>query len=636
MSGTPAEKYSAPGKPPLRPVHLGYPEVLIERRADGAILMRSPRTLEPYPDNLTERLAHWAGIAPERIFLAQRNSAGEWRTLTYTAAFAAVRAIAAALLTRNLSPERPIAILSGNDIEHALLGLAAMHVGIPYAPISAPYSLVSQDFVKLKSILKILTPGLAFVASGTAFARAIAAAVLPDIEVVVTADPPKDRPATLFAELLDTRSTPPVEAAHAKVGPETIAKILFTSGSTGQPKGVINSQRMLCSNQAMAHAPLCFINEEPPVLLDWLPWSHTFGGNFTFNMALYNGGSLYIDEGKPLPDAIEKTVRNLRDVAPTIYFNVPKGFEMLVPHLKADWALREKFFSRLKVMFYAGASLPQHVRNELEALAADTIGERIIFLSSLGSTETAPSALFCSWDSDHVGNMGLPRPGVTLKLVPREGKLEARLKGPTMTPGYWRAPALTESSFDEEGFYKIGDALKFEDLDDWTKGLIFDGRLSEDFKLATGTWVSVGPLRSEVIAHCAPFVRDVVLAAPDRDDVAALIIPDVDACRRLAPDLASDARAVSVLSDARVRKRFATFLTELSAPKRGTSARIRRAILLAEPPSLDVGEVTDKGSINQRAVLTHRASLVEDLYADPPPDHVIGAGGSTSPQAQAS
>jgi len=636
MPGTLAKKYSAPDRPPLRPVQLGRPEVLIERRADGAILMRSPHPLEPYPENLTERLAHWSGVAPERIFLAQRDRAGEWRTLTYAAVFAAVHAIAAALLNRNLSPERPIAILSGNDIEHALLGLAAMHAGIPYAPISVPYSLVSQDFKKLKSIMQILTPGLVFAASGAAFARAIATTVPPDVEVVVTADPAPDRPATAFAKLLNARPTPAVEAAHGKVGPNSIAKILFTSGSTGHPKGVINTHRMLCSNQAMAHAPLRFLADEPPVLLDWLPWNHTFGGNFTFNMALYNGGSLYIDEGKPLPGAIEATVHNLRDIAPTIYFNVPKGFEMLVPHLRADRALREKFLSRLKVLFYAGASLPQHVRNELEHLAAETTGERIICLSSLGSTETAPSALFCSWDSDHVGNMGLPLPGVTLKLIPSEGKLEARLKGPIIMPGYWHAPALTEAAFDEEGFYKIGDALKFEDPEDWTKGLIFDGRISEDFKLATGTWVSVGPLRSEFIAHCAPLVRDVVLAAPDRDDVAALIIPDIEACRKLTPDLAPGSPAASVLGDARVRKKFAAFLGELSAPSRGTSARIRRAILLAEPPSLDVGEVTDKGSINQRAVLAHRGSLVEDLYANPPPGHVIAAGGPTSPQAQAS
>ncbi len=623
MSGTPARKHSAQTEPPLRPVQLGSADVLVERRADGAILMRSPLALEPYPQSLTERLAHWAAAAPERVFLAQRDRAGAWRTLTYAATFAAVRAIAAALLQRDLSPDRPIAILSGNDIEHALLGLAAMHVGIPYAPISVPYSLVSQDFKKLKTIIDILTPGLVFAADGTSFARAIAATVPPEIEVVAGANPPRDRATTPFAELLAVQPTPAVGTAYAKVGPDTVAKILFTSGSTGHPKGVINTQLMLCANQAMSRAALCFIADEPPVLLDWLPWNHTFGGNHNFGIALYNGGSLYIDEGKPMPGAIEATVRNLRDVAPTIYFNVPKGFEILLPYLQQDRTLCETFFSRLKVLFYAGAGLSQYVRNELERLAVEVTGERIIFLSSLGSTETAPSALFCSWESVHAGNIGLPLPGVELKLIPRDDKLEARLKGVNITPGYWRAPALTAAAFDEEGFYKLGDALKFEDPADPAKGLLFDGRLAEDFKLATGTWVSVGPLRTAFIAHCAPLVRDVVLAGPDRDDVAALIIPDVDACRKLAPDLAPDAPAAVVLADGRVRDKFARLLGALSDPSRGTSARIRRAILLAEPPSLDVGEVTDKGSINQRAVLAHRAPLVEALYADPPPPNVI-------------
>ncbi len=634
MSGTLAKKHSAQTEPPLRPVHLGSPDVLVERRADGAILMRSPHALQPHPHNLTQRLAYWAKAAPERVFLAQRDDTGAWRILTYAAAFASVRAIAAALLQRNLSPERPVAILSGNDIEHALLGLAAMHVGIPYAPISVPYSLVSQDFKKLKTIIDILTPGLVFAADGTAFARAIAATVPPGVEVVVGAKPPSDRPATSFADLSSAQPTPAVEAAHAKVGPDTVGKILFTSGSTGEPKGVINSQLMLCANQAMVRAALSFVADEPPVLLDWLPWNHTFGGNHNFGIALYNGGSFYIDEGKPMPGAIDATVRNLRDVAPTIYFNVPKGFEMLLPHLEADGALRKTFFSRLKVLFYAGAGLPQHVRNGLERLAVATTGERIIFLSSLGSTETAPSALSCSWESGHAGNIGLPLPGVDLKLIPRDDKLEARLRGVNITPGYWRAPALTAAAFDEEGFYKLGDALKFEDPADPAKGLLFDGRLAEDFKLATGTWVSVGPLRAAFVAHCAPLVRDVVLAGPDRDDVAALIIPDLDACRKLAPDLAPNVSATVVLADGRVRDKFARLLGALSDPSRGTSARIRRAILLAEPPSLDVGEITDKGSINQRAVLAHRAALVETLYADPPAANVIVAPSLPSPASE--
>jgi feruloyl-CoA synthase len=634
MSNTDPLRSAAPA--PLRRVRLGAPNVVVERRSDGCILMRSADALPPYPAKLTERLDYWAKAAPQRIFLAQRDSAGEWRTLTYATAFTKVRAIAAALLARDLSPDRPIAILSGNDIEHALIGLAAMHVGIPYAPISVPYSLLSQDFKQLKAIIDILAPGLVFAANGTAFARALAAAVPPGVEVVVTANPPPDRPATPFAELASAQPTPAVETAHAEVGPDTVAKILFTSGSTGQPKGVINTQRMLCANQVMIRAGFSFFADEPPVVVDWLPWNHTFGSNHNFGLVLDNGGSLYIDEGKPMPGAIAATVRNLRDIAPTIYFNVPKGFEMLLPYLDGDQALREKFFSRLKVLFYAGAALSQHVRNELERLAVATTGERIIFLSSLGSTETAPLAVSCSWESKHVGNIGLPAVGVELKLVPREGKLEARLKGPNITPGYWRAPALTADAFDAEGFYKIGDALKFEDAADPVKGLIFDGRLAEDFKLATGTWVSVGPLRTAFIGHCAPLVRDVVLAGADRDEVAALVFPDLDACRKLAPDLAADVPAADLLAEPRVRQAFARLLQALAEGSRGTSTRVCRAILLAEPPSLDVGEMTDKGSINQRRVLAHRAILVEQLYANPPPANAIVAGGPAVPTAKAS
>ncbi len=635
MWRTLVEMHSARSQPRLRPVRLGPADVLVERRADGAMLMRSPHPLPPYADKLTERLAHWAAAAPDRIFIAQRDSGGAWRTLTYAAAFAAVRAVAAALLERDLSRERPIAILSGNDIEHALLGLAAMHVGIPYAPISVPYSLVSRDFKKLEAIIEVMTPGLVFAADGSAFARAIAATVGADVEVIATQNAASGRRITMFAELAGAPATAAVEAAHAEVGPDTIAKILFTSGSTGQPKGVVNTQRMLCSNQAMLRSSLAFVADEPPVLVEWPPWNHTFGGNHDFGLVLYNGGSFYIDEGKPMPGAIEATVRNLREVAPTIYFNVPKGFEMLLPYLRSDAALREQFFSRLKVLFYAGAGLAQHVWDEYQALAAATTGERIIFLSSLGSTETAPAAIACTWETERSGNIGIPLPEVELKLIPSDdGKFEARLKGPNITPGYWRAPELTAAAFDEEGFYKIGDALKFEDPADPAKGLLFDGRIAEDFKLATGTWVSVGPLRAALVAHCAPLVRDVVLAGPNRDEIGALVIPDLDACRRLASDLAPDLPAAALLADTRVRDKFARLLEPLAAPGRGTSTRIRRAILLEEQPSLDVGEVTDKGSINQRAVLAHRAALVEALYANPPPANVIVAGGVATPTAR--
>jgi feruloyl-CoA synthase len=604
---------NSPVLAPLRPVKLGPPDVQVERKPDGTIYLRSPHQLGPYPDKLTQRLEHWAEAAPDRVFLAQRASDSSWRTLSYAQMLAQVRAVAQALLQRDLSTERPIAILSGNDLEHATLGLAAMMIGVPYAPISVPYSLMSGDFGKLKSIMDTLTPGLVFAASGKVFARTIEAAVPRDAEIVVTADL-GERPATPLADLLATKPTAAVDAAHAKVGPDTIGKFLFTSGSTGNPKGVINTQRMLCSNQAMIRGTLQFIVDEPPVLVDWPPWNHTFGGNHDFGMVLYNGGSFYIDEGKPLPGAIEATVRNLREIAPTIHLNVPKGFEMLLPYFRSDAALRQNFFSRLKVLFYAGAGLARHVWDELQDMAVATTGQRIRFLSSLGSTETAPAAVARTWESDQPGNIGVPMRGVEIKLVPSGDKLEARYRGPNITPGYWRRPDLTTEAFDDEGFYKMGDALRFEDVNDPGKGLVFDGRLAEDFKLASGTWVSAGALRAQLIDHCAPLVRDAVIAGLNRDDITALVFPDVEACRKVT-GLAPDAPVTAVLTDNKLRNEFKTRLDTLARQSTGGSTRICRLMLMAEPPSLDAGEATDKGSINQRAVLTRRAALVEELYA---------------------
>jgi feruloyl-CoA synthase len=607
---------------PMRPVRLGPRDVVIDRRPGGTIHLRSPHALAPYPAKLTERLDYWAAAAPERTFMAQRDAAGGWRKLSYRETLSEVRRIGAALLTRDLSPERPVAILSGNDIEHALLGLAAMYVGIPYAPVSPAYSLISSDFGKLRTIIDLLTPGLIFAADGDAYHRAITAVVPSGIEVAVVRNPIEGRPSTRFADLLAGTPTAAVDAANAKVGPDTIAKFLFTSGSTGRPKAVINTQRMWCSNQAMILSQLAFFADDPPVIVDWSPWHHTAGGNHDFGFVLYNGGTFYIDEGKPAPGAIETTVQNLREVAPNWYFTVPKGYEALLPYFRTDEALRRTFFSRLKVLWFAGAALSQSVFDEMQELALATCGERIMFLTGLGSTESAPMAIARMWQSKDSTNMGVPVPGVELKLVPSGDKLEARLRGSNIMPGYWRQRDLTAQAFDEDGFYKLGDALKFEDSADPGQGLLFDGRIAEDFKLATGTWVNVGPLRARLLAQLEPYARDVVIAGGDRNEIGALIFPNLDACRRLA------AGAADVTGDARVLDALRARLTAFARTSTGSSNRVCRAILLAEPPSLDAGEMTDKGSINQRAVLSRRADLVAELYAPQPSPRVlvIGAG----------
>jgi feruloyl-CoA synthase len=592
---------------PVREVRLGPNDVVLERAAHGVIYARSPHPLGAYPEKLTERLDFWAAHTPDATFLAQRAADGSWRRLTYAQARQQGRQIGQALLNRGLSMERPLAILSGNDLEHALLGLGAMYAGIPYSPISPAYSLVSADFAKLRHILQLLTPGMVFAARGAPYARAIQAVVPGDAALVVTDDPlPR---ATLFSDLLNTAAGPAIEAANAKVNGDTIVKILFTSGSTGMPKGVINTHRMWSSNQEMARAMLAFVADEPPVLVDWLPWNHTFAGNADVGLVLYNGGALYIDEGKPTPGHFEQTVRNLKEIAPTMHLNVPKGFEALAHSLRRDADLRKNFFSRLKIMYYAGAGLSQPVWDELETLSIETCGEKILMLAGLGSTETAPHALFADREqASQAGHVGVPAPGVELKLVPSAGKLEARLRGPNITPGYWRQDELTRAAFDEEGFYKLGDALRFVDENHPRKGFVFDGRIAEDFKLSTGTWVSVGPLRARFLSHFAPYVQDVVIAGHDRDYVAALVFPDLNACRRISPD------GIEVLGSAAIRSVFEALLKEFARTSTGSSNRIVSMILLDTPPSIDAHEITDKGSLNQRAVLQNRADVVEELY----------------------
>jgi feruloyl-CoA synthase len=607
---------------PMREVRLPEPAIDITRRADGSMILRSRRKLPPYPAKATEMLDHWAARTPERLFMAKRGPGGDWVRLTYGETRAKARRIAAALLARGLSAERPLVILSGNDLEHMLLNMAAYYAGVPYAPVSPSYSLLSQDFAKLKHIVSLLTPGLVYVSDAAAYGKALAAAVPAGIEVATAGPIPADRPMTPFAQLLGAENEVSVDAAHAGVGPDTIAKFLFTSGSTGTPKGVINTQGMICSNQAMIRDSFPFLADTPPVIVDWLPWHHTFGGNHNIGIILFNGGSFYIDDGKPTPVGIVETVRNLREISPTIYFNVPKGYEELVLYLDTNVALRRRFFSRLQMLFFAGAGMAQYVFDELDRLALEACGQRVIIMSGLGATETAPSAMFCVRGMTQSGAIGLPVAGVELKLAPlADGRLEARLKGPSVTPGYWRAPEATAASYDEEGFYKLGDAVRFADEADPLKGLFFDGRLAEDFKLSSGSWVHVGPLRAQLIAALAPYARDVVITGHERDEIGVLVFPDFEACR-LNSALA-DATPAEIISDPDVRALFRDRLTLAADAATGSSNRVARAMLLHEPPSLDGNELTDKGSINQRAVLIRRAALVEALYGDQFADFII-------------
>lgn len=602
----------------VRDVHFESSPVTFDERPDGTVYVTPTTALPPYPVRLTDRLDYWAENAPERIFIAERDAADAWRTVTYAEARAAARAIGQALLDRGLGPERPLAILSGNDIEHALLGLGAQYVGVPYAPISPAYALLSSDFAKLKHIIGLLTPGMLFAADGDAFGAALAALKETGAEVVTAKGG-----GTPVSVLLDTVPTAAVDAANAAVGPDTIAKLLFTSGSTGMPKGVINTQRMLCSNQMMINSALAFLADEPPVIVDWLPWNHTFGGNHNVGLILNNGGSLYIDDGKPTPDGMKKTVRNLRDVAPTVYFNVPKGYESLVEYMAAEPALRDKFFSRVQMLFFAGAGMARHVWAALDDLAMQSCGETIQVMTGLGSTETAPFSLCCTRADSFSGAVGLPVPGVELKLAPVGDKTEARVRGPNITPGYWRQPELTAKAFDEEGYYCFGDGLKPIDPAHPERGYLFDGRIAEDFKLSTGTWVSVGPLRAGFITECAPYVADVVIAGENQDFITVLVFPAFDACRTLDPTLPADAPVAEVAASPKVRAKFEELLRAMAASASGSSRRIQRAVLLDQPPSIDNHEMTDKGSINQKAVLKNRAVLVDALYADTPVPQVL-------------
>jgi feruloyl-CoA synthase len=617
---------SASPQPKYRPMAFGVPRVIVREGSSGVRYMRGEPELADYAATMGERLAHWAKAAPDRTLFARRTrhadgSAGDWQHLSFAQALDGARRIGQALIDRGLNAERPVVMLSENDLDHALLSLACLYVGVPYCSTSPAYSTVSTDHGKLKHVMATLTPGLVFASDGARYAKALNAAVPADCEVVLSQVNGYARaagPLTAFEALLATEATPAVDEAAARVTPETIAKFLFTSGSTKLPKAVINTHRMWCANQQQMRQSMTPLTQEPLVLVDWLPWNHTFGGNHNFGMVVYNGGTLYIDDGKPVPALMGETLRNLREIAPTVYFNVPTGFEVIADVMKTDEVLRKNLLSRVRMFFYAAAALSQPIWDALHECQEREIGERIVMCTGLGMTESGPFALSVNSANVKAGDLGVPTPGLEIKLVDMDGKTEVRYKGPNITPGYWRSPEATQEAFDEEGFFCSGDAVNWIDPDDIHKGLRFDGRIAEDFKLSTGTFVSVGPMRSKVIAAAAPYVQDVVLTGLNLKEVGAMIFPTQHV--RTLSGLPATAPMAEVLNHPDVVEHFQFVINELAKTSTGSATRIARAILLSDPPSIDLGEITDKGSINQRMVLKHRDALVQALHAGTAPN----------------
>jgi feruloyl-CoA synthase len=604
--------------PKFRPLRFGVTRVTLKDGVPGTHYLKADQDLTAYPDRLTDRLQHWAHNKPDQTLFARRvklsdGSLGEWRHVTYAEAWNTARNIAQGLINRGLSAERPVVILSENSLEHALLALGCMVAGVPFVPTSPPYSLISQDYDKLKHVLRTVTPGMVF-ASDARYAKAIAATVSSDMEIVMNEGAIEGKQVTTFVDLCNTPATAQVDSAIAATGPDTIVKFLFTSGSTKLPKAVINTQRLWCANQQQMAQSMPILAEEPLVLVDWLPWNHTFGGNHNFGMVVFHGGTMYIDDGKPTPALVHETLRNLREIAPTVYFNVPTGFEAIALAMKTDDLLRKTLLSRVQMFFYAGAALAQPIWDSLYESQEREVGERIVMGTGLGMTESGPFGIFVTNPYVSAGDLGVPTPGLELKLVDMGGKTEVRYRGPNITPGYWRNPEETKSSFDDEGFFCTGDAVKWIDETDVHLGLKFDGRIAEDFKLATGTFVSVGPLRGRIIAAGAPYIQDVVLTGINLKEVGAMVFP-TPAVRALS-GMASDAPLADVLGSAPVLAHFQNLIDELSKTATGSANRIARMCLLSEPPTIDKGEITDKGSINQRSVLTHREDTVAALHED--------------------
>ena len=590
----------------------------VKTERDGAIYLRSENGLEDYPERMTDRLVHWAQERPQQTWMARRGPDGQWIHITYAQAWTQAQSIGQALLDFGLTVDRPLAILSENSLEHALLALGAMTVGIPFCSVSAAYSLMSQDFGKLRHVLDTITPGLVYASDWSRFGKAIDATVAADIPVVTNeiAIRGDALTATLaWSNLTSRTATPAVQSAMLATNGDTIVKFLFTSGSTNLPKAVINTHRMICANQQQVVQSMPSVLDIPPVLVDWPPWSHTFGGNHDFYLVLFHGGTFYINDGKPVPALIGETIRNLTEIAPTLYYDVPIGFELIAAEMKTNAALRKNLLSRLQMFFYAGAALAQPIWDALYAIEEQELGCRIPMTSGLGMTESAPFGLFVTNLHVRAGDLGLPSAGMELKLVPLGDKLEVRYRGPNITPGYWRRPEATSEAFDEEGFFRTGDAVRWIDDDDIHRGLKFDGRVAEDFKLVTGTFVSVGPMRAKIIAAGAPYLQDAVITGLNQRDVGAILIPALIPARR-ALGLSDTATLADVATHPNMRAAMQDMLNKLAKDSTGSASRVARAVVLTDPPNIDKGEITDKGSINQRAVLKERSELVEALHAD--------------------
>ena len=581
---------------------------------DQILYLQPKEQLKNYPQKLTDRLIHFAQTKPEHIFAAKRNAQGEWIKLNYAETLQRAWHIAQALHNRNLSEQHPLIILSGNDLEHLTLSMAAMLAGVPFSAISPAYSLVSQDFGKLKHVFDVLTPGMVYASDGRAFAKAIAACAPAHIEVVTNKGIIGDHSCTAFQELLDTPVTN-VQEHYSTLDEHQIAKFLFTSGSTKMPKAVPTTHLMLTVNQQMLLQTFPEFEETPPVLLDWLSWHHTFGGSHNVGIALYNGGTIYIDDGKPVAGKFDETIRNLKEISPTVYLNVPKGWEELTDALERDAELRERFFAKVKILFFAGAALSEAGWNRLDRIAQQHCGEKIRIMSGLGMTETAPSCAFTTGPRVMAGFIGYPAPGCEIKLVPYGDKLEFCVRGKHVMKGYWRLNADQQSNiFDEEGFFHTGDAVRLVDEQDPTQGLMYDGRIAEDFKLNTGTFVNVGTLRNKVLIQGNLLIQDVCITGSNLNAVGFLIFPKLDACADYAGLSLSEHSAEEILKHPKIQQWFRQFLMHYNKDATGSSNRVSMLYLQTEPPQLDAGEVTDKGNLNQSNILKRRANRIEELY----------------------